>query len=280
MYRIVRKEALKPTVILYEIEAPMVAKKAEPGQFIILRVDENGERIPITIHDYDREKGTVTIIVQTVGATTEKLSHKQQGEFIQDFVGPLGRPTETEGKKKVCVVGGCVGCAIAYPVLKKFHDCGAEVHAVVGFKNKDVVILEDKFKSASDVMKLVTDDGSYGEKGLVTDALKQLIEEGNQYDEIFAIGPAIMMKFVSKTTEPYGIPTTVSMSPIMVDGTGMCGGCRLTVGGETKFACVDGPDFDGHKVDWDESLKRGKMYFDWERHKHEEVCNLFKKEVQ
>ena len=280
MYRIVRKEALKPTVILYEIEAPMVAKKAEPGQFIILRVDENGERIPITIHDYDREKGTVTIIVQTVGATTEKLSHKQQGEFIQDFVGPLGRPTETEGKKKVCVVGGGVGCAIAYPVLKKFHDCGAEVHAVVGFKNKDVVILEDKFKSASDVMKLVTDDGSYGEKGLVTDALKQLIEEGNQYDEIFAIGPAIMMKFVSKTTEPYGIPTTVSMSPIMVDGTGMCGGCRLTVGGETKFACVDGPDFDGHKVDWDESLKRGKMYFDWERHKHEEVCNLFKTEVQ
>ena len=280
MYRIVRKEALKPTVILYEIEAPMVAKKAEPGQFIILRVDENGERIPITIHDYDREKGTVTIIVQTVGATTEKLSHKQQGEFLQDFVGPLGRPTETEGKKKVCVVGGGVGCAIAYPVLKKFHDCGAEVHAVVGFKNKDVVILEDKFKSASDVMKLVTDDGSYGEKGLGTDALKQLIEEGNQYDEIFAIGPAIMMKFVSKTTEPYGIPTTVSMSPIMVDGTGMCGGCRLTVGGETKFACVDGPDFDGHKVDWDESLKRGKMYFDWERHKHEEVCNLFKKEVQ
>ena len=280
MYRIVKKEALKPSVILYEIEAPMVAKKAEPGQFIILRVDENGERIPITIHDYDREKGTVTIIVQTIGATTEKLSHKAEGEYIQDFVGPLGRPTETEGKKKVCVVGGGVGCAIAYPVLKKFHDCGAEVHAVVGFKNKDLVILEDKFKAASSILKLMTDDGSYGEKGLVTDALKQLIEEGNQYDEIFAIGPAIMMKFVSKTTEPYGIPTTVSMSPIMVDGTGMCGGCRLTVGGETKFACVDGPDFDGHKVDWDESLKRGKMYFDWERHKHEEVCNLFKKEVQ
>ena len=280
MYRIVKKEALKPTVILYEIEAPMVAKKAEPGQFIILRVDENGERIPITIHDYNREKGTVTIIVQTIGATTEKLSHKAEGEYIQDFVGPLGRPTETEGKKKVCVVGGGVGCAIAYPVLKKFHDCGAEVHAVVGFKNKDLVILEDKFKAASSILKLMTDDGSYGEKGLVTDALKQLIEEGNQYDEIFAIGPAIMMKFVSKTTEPYGIPTTVSMSPIMVDGTGMCGGCRLTVGGETKFACVDGPDFDGHKVDWDESLKRGKMYFDWERHKHEEVCNLFKKEVQ
>lgn len=280
MYRIVKKEALKPTVTLYEIEAPMVAKKAEPGQFIILRVDENGERIPITIHDYDREKGTVTIIVQTIGATTEKLRHKAEGEYIQDFVGPLGRPTETEGKKKVCVVGGGVGCAIAYPVLKKFHDCGAEVHAVVGFKNKDLVILEDKFRAASSVLKLMTDDGSYGEKGLVTDALKELIDAGNQYDEIFAIGPAMMMKFVSKTTEPYGIPTTVSMSPIMVDGTGMCGGCRLTVGGETKFACVDGPDFDGHKVDWDESLKRGKMYFDWERHKYEETCNLFSKEVQ
>ena len=223
MYRIVKKEALKPTVTLYEIEAPMVAKKAEPGQFIILRVDENGERIPITIHDFDREKGTVTIIVQTIGATTEKLRHKAEGEYIQDFVGPLGRPTETEGKKKVCVVGGGVGCAIAYPVLKKFHDCGAEVHAVVGFKNKDLVILEDKFRAASSVLKLMTDDGSYGEKGLVTDALKALIDAGNQYDEIFAIGPAIMMKFVSKTTEPYGIPTTVSMSPIMVDGTGMCG---------------------------------------------------------
>ena len=280
MYRIVKKEALKPTVTLYEIEAPMVAKKAEPGQFIILRVDENGERIPITIHDFDREKGTVTIIVQTIGATTEKLRHKAEGEYIQDFVGPLGRPTETEGKKKVCVVGGGVGCALAYPVLKKFPDCGAEVHAVVGFKNKDLVILEDKFRAASSVLKLMTDDGSYGEKGLVTDALKELIDAGNQYDEIFAIGPAIMMKFVSKTTEPYGIPTTVSMSPIMVDGTGMCGGCRLTVGGETKFACVDGPDFDGHKVDWDESLKRGKMYFDWERHKYEETCNLFSKEVQ
>ena len=280
MYRIVKKEALKPTVTLYEIEAPMVAKKAEPGQFIILRVDENGERIPITIHDFDREKGTVTIIVQTIGATTEKLRHKAEGEYIQDFVGPLGRPTETEGKKKVCVVGGGVGCAIAYPVLKKFHDCGAEVHAVVGFKNKDLVILEDKFRAASSVLKLMTDDGSYGEKGLVTDALQELIDAGNQYDEIFAIGPAIMMKFVSKTTEPYGIPTTVSMNPIMIDGTGMCGGCRLTVGGETKFACVDGPDFDGHKVDWDESLKRGKMYFDWERHKYEETCNLFSKEVQ
>ena len=280
MYRIVKKEALKPTVILYEIEAPMVAKKAEPGQFIILRVDENGERIPITIHDYDREKGTVTIIVQTVGATTEKLSHKQQGECLHDFVGPLGKPTETEGKKKVCVVGGGVGCAIAYPVLKKFHDDGAEVHAIVGFRSEDLVILEEDFKKSSDKLIVCTDDGSYGRKGLVTEALKELIDAGNQYDEVFAIGPMVMMKFVSKTTEPYGIPTTVSMSPIMVDGTGMCGGCRLTVGGETKFACVDGPDFDGHKVDWDESLKRGKMYFDWERHKYEETCNLFSKEVQ
>lgn len=280
MYRIVKKEALKPTVALYEIEAPMVAKKAEPGQFIILRVDENGERIPITIHDFDREKGTVTIIVQTIGATTEKLRHKAEGEYIQDFVGPLGRPTETEGKKKVCVVGGGVGCAIAYPVLKKFHDCGAEVHAVVGFKNKDLVILEDKFRAASSVLKLMTDDGSYGEKGLVTDALKELIDAGNQYDEIFAIGPAIMMKFVSKTTEPYGIPTTVSMSPIMIDGTGMCGGCRLAVGGEMKFACVDGPDFDGHKVDWDLAVKRNQMYGAWEKHKYEETCNLLKKEAE
>ena len=276
MYRIVRKEALKPTVILYEIEAPMVAKKAEPGQFIILRVDEKGERIPITIHDYDREKGTVTIIVQTVGATTEKLSHKQQGDCLHDFVGPLGRPTETEGKKKVCVVGGGVGCAIAYPVLKKFHDCGAEVHAVVGFKSKDVVILEDKFKAVSSVLKVCTDDGSYGQKGLVTEALKQLLDEGNQYDEIFAIGPMVMMKFVCKTTEPYGVPTTVSMSPIMIDGTGMCGGCRLTVGGQTKFACVDGPDFDGDLVDFDEAMARGTMYRPFEAHAREAACNLFK----
>ena len=276
MYRIVKKEALKPTVILYEIEAPMVAKKAEPGQFIILRVDENGERIPITIHDYDREKGTVTIIVQTVGATTEKLSHKQQGECLHDFVGPLGKPTETEGKKKVCVVGGGVGCAIAYPVLKKFHDCGAEVHAVVGFKSKDVVILEDKFKAVSSVLKVCTDDGSYGRKGLVTEALKELLDEGNVYDEIFAIGPMVMMKFVCKTTAPYNMPTTVSMSPIMIDGTGMCGGCRLTVGGQTKFACVDGPDFDGDLVDFDEAMARGTMYRPFEAHAREAACNLFK----
>ena len=280
MYRIVKKEALKPTVILYEIEAPMVAKKAEPGQFIILRVDENGERIPITIHDYDREKGTVTIIVQTVGATTEKLSHKQQGECLHDFVGPLGKPTETEGKKKVAVVGGGVGCAIAYPVLKKFHDDGAEVHAIVGFRSEDLVILEEDFKKSSDKLIVCTDDGSYGRKGLVTEALKELIDAGNQYDEVFAIGPMVMMKFVSKTTEPYGIPTTVSMSPIMIDGTGMCGGCRLSVGGEMKFACVDGPDFDGHKVDWDLAVKRNQMYKDFEAHKYEETCNLFKKEAE
>ena len=280
MFRIVRKEELRPTVTLYEIEAPLVAKKAQPGQFIILRVDEKGERIPITINDYNPEKGTVTIIVQTVGATTEKLKRLNEGDCLQDFVGPLGKATETEGKKKVAVVGGGVGCAIAYPVLKKFHDDGAEVHAVVGFKNKDLVILEEDFRKSSDVLKICTDDGSYGQKGLVTDALKELIEAGNQYDEVFAIGPMIMMKFVSKTTEPYGIPTTVSMSPIMVDGTGMCGGCRLSVGGEMKFACVDGPDFDGHKVDWDLAVKRNQMYREFEMHKHEETCNLYKKEVQ
>ena len=279
MFRIVKKEPLNPTVVLFEIEAPMIAKKAEPGQFIILRVDENGERIPLTIHDYDREKGTVSIIVQIIGATTFKLNQLNEGDCLHDFVGPLGKATETEGKKKVAVVGGGVGCAIAYPVLKKFHECGAEVHAVVGFKNKDLVILEDKFRAASSVMKLVTDDGSYGEKGLVTDALKALIDAGNEYDEIFAIGPAIMMKFVSLTTKPYGIPTTVSMSPIMIDGTGMCGGCRLSVGGEMKFACVDGPDFDGHKVDWDLAVKRNQMYREFEMHKHEETCNLFKKEA-
>ena len=280
MFRIVRKEELRPTVTLYEIEAPLVAKKAQPGQFIILRVDEMGERIPITINDYNPEKGTVTIIVQTVGATTEKLKRLNEGDCLQDFVGPLGKATETEGKKKVCVVGGGVGCAIAYPVLKKFHDDGAEVHAIVGFRSEDLVILEEDFKKSSDKLIVCTDDGSYGRKGLVTDALKELIEAGNQYDEVFAIGPMIMMKFVSKTTEPYGIPTTVSMSPIMIDGTGMCGGCRLAVGGEMKFACVDGPDFDGHKVDWDLAVKRNQMYAEFEKHKHEETCNLYKKEVQ
>lgn len=280
MFRIVKKESLQPAVTLYEIEAPLIAKKAQPGQFIILRVDENGERIPITIHDYDIEKGTVSIIVQTVGATTLKLSRLEEGDCLQDFVGPLGRATETEGRKKVAVVGGGVGCAIAYPVLKKFHDDGAEVHAIVGFRSKELLILEDKFKAASDHLVICTDDGSYGRKGLVTEALKELIDAGNKYDEVFAIGPMVMMKFVSKTTEPYGIPTTVSMSPIMIDGTGMCGGCRLSVGGETKFACVDGPDFDGHKVDWNIAVKRNQMYADFEKHKYEETCNLLTKEVR
>ena len=280
MYRIVRREALRPTVTLLEIEAPLIAKKAKPGQFIILRVDEDGERIPLTIYNADPAKGTVTIIFQIVGATTEKLNHKKEGEFLQDFVGPLGKATEIEGRKKVCVVGGGVGCAIAYPVTKAFHDAGAEVHAVIGFKNKDLVILEDDFRAASDVLKVMTDDGSYGEHGLVTDALKALIEEGNTYDEVFAIGPMMMMKFVSLTTKPYGLKTVVSMSPIMIDGTGMCGGCRVSVGGETKFACVDGPDFDGHQVDWDLAVKRGGMYKEFERHAHEETCNLFKQEVK
>ena len=280
MYRIVKKRVLNPTVTLMEIEAPAVARKCEPGQFIILRVDADGERIPLTIAAYDREKGTVTIIFQLVGATTEKLNHKEQGEYIQDFVGPLGKPTETAGKKKVCVVGGGVGCAIAYPVLKKFHDDGAEVHAVVGFKSQDLVILEEDFKKSSDKLIICTDDGSYGRKGLVTEALKELLDAGEKYDEIFAIGPMIMMKFVCKTTEPYGVPTTVSMSPIMIDGTGMCGGCRLSVGGEMKFACVDGPDFDGHKVDWDLAVKRNQMYVPFEKHKYEETCNLFKKEAE
>ncbi len=281
MYRIVRKEALRPTVTLYEIEAPLIAKKAQPGQFIILRTDENGERIPITINAYDPEKGTVTIIVQTVGATTKKLSMMQEGDHLADFVGPLGKPTETEGKKKVAVVGGGVGCAIAYPVLKKFHDDGAEVHAIVGFRSEDLVILEDDFRKSSDLLVVCTDDGSYGRKGLVTDALKELIEAGNQYDEVFAIGPMVMMKFVSKTTEPYGIPTTVSMSPIMIDGTGMCGGCRVTVGGETKFACVDGPDFDGHLVDFDEVMKRAKTYAELEKESTREFnCRLMKQAEQ
>ena len=276
MYRIVTKEALKPTVILYEIEAPMVAKKAQPGQFIILRVDENGERIPITIHDYDREKGTVTIIVQTVGATTEKLSHKQQGDYLHDFVGPLGKPTETEGKKKVCVVGGGVGCAIALPIAKELHDQGCVVHSVVGFRNKDLLILEDEFNACSDELRIMTDDGSYGTKGVVTAALDELVAAGNQYDLVITIGPLIMMKFVVKTCQKHGLKSVVSMNPIMIDGTGMCGGCRLTVGGQTKFACVDGPDFDGDLVDFDEAMARGTMYRPFEAHAREAACNLFK----
>ena len=280
MYKITEKVALNPTVTKMVIEAPLIAKKAKPGQFIIVRPFEDSERIPLTVAGYDREAGTVDIIFQIVGGTTMELNSLNVGDSVHDFVGPLGRATEVDGLKKVCVVGGGVGCAIAYPVLKKFHDCGAEVHAVVGFKSKDVVILEGKFKAVSSVMKVCTDDGSYGQKGLVTEALKELLDAGNQYDEIFAIGPMVMMKFVCKTTAPYGVPTTVSMSPIMIDGTGMCGGCRLTVGGETKFACVDGPDFDGQLVDWDLAVKRNQMYHDFEVHKHEEVCNLFKQEVK
>ncbi|HBJ25683.1 MAG TPA: sulfide/dihydroorotate dehydrogenase-like FAD/NAD-binding protein [Ruminococcaceae bacterium] len=280
MYKILTKKILNPTVTLMEVDAPMIAKKAEPGQFIILRVDADGERIPLTIADFDREKGTITIIFQIVGATTEKLNHLEEGEFIHDFVGPLGVPSHTDGLKKVAVVGGGVGCAIAYPIAKKLHHLGAEVHSIVGFRNKDLVILEDEFKAASDVMKLMTDDGSHGEKGLVTNALEELIKAGNQYDEVIAIGPLVMMKFVCKLTKEYGIKTVVSMNPIMIDGTGMCGGCRLTVGGETKFACVDGPDFDGHLVDFDEAMERGTMYKEFETRKREEVCNLYKKEVK
>lgn len=280
MYKIVKKEVLNPTVTLMEIDAPLIAKKAEPGQFIILRVDEDGERIPLTVADFDREKGTVTIIFQIVGATTENLNHKEEGEYIADFVGPLGVASHTDGLKKVAVVGGGVGCAIAYPIAKKLHNLGCEVHSIVGFRNKDLVILENEFNAVSDVMKMMTDDGSHGEKGLVTDALKALIESGEQYDEVITIGPLVMMKFVCKLTKEYNIKTVVSMNPIMIDGTGMCGGCRLTVGGETKFACVDGPDFDGHLVDFDEAIERGSMYKEFERHAHEENCNLFKKEVK
>ena len=276
MYKIVRKKELNPTVTLMDIEAPLVAKKAQPGQFIILRVDENGERIPLTVADYNREAGTVTIIFQIVGATTEKLNHLNEGDYICDFVGPLGKATQTEGKKKVAVVGGGVGCAIAYPVAKKFFEQGTEVHSIVGFRTKDLVILEDEFKAASTKFVLMSDDGSCGEKGLVTDALKKLIESGEEYDEVITIGPLIMMKFVCKLTKEYGIKTVVSMNPIMIDGTGMCGGCRLTVGGKTKFACVDGPEFDGHEVDFDEAMARGAMYKQFERKAHEDTCNLFK----
>ncbi len=280
MFKILKKRELNPTVTLMDIEAPLVAKKAEPGQFIILRVDENGERMPLTIADYDREAGTVTIIFQIVGATTKLLNAKNEGDFIQDFVGPLGVPTHVEGLKKVAVVGGGVGCAIAFPIAKKLHELGAEVHSIVGFRNQDLVILEDEFKAVSDKLVMMTDDGSYGTKGLVTNALKDLIESGEKYDEVITIGPLIMMKFVCAVTKEYGVKTTVSMNPIMIDGTGMCGGCRLTVGGKTKFACVDGPDFDGHEVDFDEAMERGSMYKEFERHAYEETCNLLNKEVQ
>lgn len=277
MYEIIKKKVLNPTVTLMEIYAPVVAKKAEPGQFIILRVSDDGERIPLTIADYDRKKGTVTIIFQVVGATTEELNHKNEGEFIQDFAGPLGTPTHTDGYKKVAVVGGGVGCAISYPITKKLHTSGVTVHSIVGFRNRDLVILKDEFENVSDKFVLMTDDGSAGEKGLVTGALKNLIESGEEYDLVIAIGPLIMMKFVAQLTKEYGIKTIVSMNPIMIDGTGMCGGCRLTVGGKTKFACIDGPDFDAHEVDFDEAISRASLYKDFEHHRYEETCNLFSK---
>lgn len=280
MFKIIKKEALNPTVTKMVIDAPLIAKKAEPGQFIIVRAKDDSERIPLTIADYDRENGTVTIIFQIVGGGTMELNTLNEGEYVHDFVGPLGRASEVEGLKKVAVVGGGVGCAIAYPVAKKLHELGCEVHTITGFRNKDLVILEDEFKAVSDKQVMMTDDGSYGEKGLVTNALEKLINEGNEYDEVIAIGPLVMMKFVCKVTEKYNIKTTVSMNPIMIDGTGMCGGCRLTVGGETKFACVDGPDFDGHLVDFDEAMHRGTMYKDFEQHAREESCNLLNMEVK
>lgn len=276
MYKIVNKKVLNPTVVMMDIEAPFVAKKAQAGQFIILRVDGEGERIPLTIAGYDRDKGTVKIIFQIVGATTLSLSKKEEGEYISDFAGPLGRATETEGLKKVAVIGGGVGCAIALPVAQKLFEQGCEVHSVVGFRNKDLLILEEEFAAVSDKFVVMTDDGSAGKKGLVTEAIKELIESGEKYDEIIAIGPLIMMKFVVATVRPYGIPVTVSMNPIMIDGTGMCGGCRLTVGGKVKFACVDGPDFNGYEVDFDEAMERSNMYKDFEHHRYTDTCNLFK----
>ncbi len=280
MYQIVSKKALNPTVTKMEIYAPFVAKKALPGQFIILRVDEDGERIPLTIAGYDREKGTVTIIFQIVGAATELLNHKNVGDAIPDFVGPLGCPTHTEGLKKVCVVGGGVGCAIAYPVAKALHEQGCEVTSIIGFRNKDLVILEDEFKAVSDNFYMMTDDGSYGRQGNVCAPLNEMLEKGEKFDEVITIGPLIMMKFVCAATKPYGVKTIASMNPIMIDGTGMCGGCRLTVGGKMKFACVDGPEFDGHEIDFDEAMSRSRTYAEFENREREKTCNLFKKEVQ
>lgn len=276
MFEILEKRELNPTVTLMRIAAPAVAKKAEPGQFIILRTDADGERIPLTVADYDRAAGSVTIIFQIVGATTERLNHMKVGDCLQDFVGPLGRATNTSGKKKVCVVGGGVGCAIAYPVAKKFHELGVTVHTVAGFRSKDLVILEDEFAAVSDRFERMSDDGTWGRQGLVTNALRELIEGGEQYDEVITIGPLPMMKFVCKLTKEFNVPTVASMNPIMIDGTGMCGGCRLTVGGEMKFACVDGPEFDGHLIDFDEAIARSSVYKPFERAEHEKVCNLFR----
>ncbi len=281
MYKILRKKSLNPTVTQMEIEAPLVAKKAKPGQFIILRVDADGERIPLTVAGTNAEEGSVKIIFQIVGATTEKLNHKQQGEFLQDFVGPLGVPTKTDGIKKVCIIGGGVGCAIAMPVAQAFQKLGADVTSIIGFRDKNLVILEDEFTACSNRMFLMTDDGSYGRHGNVTVPLKEMLEAGEKFDMIIAIGPLVMMKFVVLAAKPFGVPVTVSMNPIMIDGTGMCGGCRLTLNQDgkkvTKFACVDGPDFDGYEVDFDEAMSRGRMYADFERHAYEETCNLFKK---
>lgn len=280
MYKIVHKKVLNPTVTQMEIEAPLVAKKAKPGQFIILRVDSEGERIPLTVAGCNQEEGTVKIIFQIVGATTEALNHKEEGSYIEDFVGPLGVATHTDGIKKVCIIGGGVGCAIAMPIAEEFHKLGAEVTSIIGFRSKDIVILEDEFKSCSDRMILMTDDGSYGRHGNVTVPLKELLEAGEKFDMIITIGPLIMMKFVVATAKPFDIPVTVSMNPIMIDGTGMCGGCRLTLNQDgkkvTRFACVDGPDFNGYEVDFDEAMSRGRMYFEFERKAHEKTCNLFK----
>ena len=280
MYKIVRKKVLNPTVTQMEIEAPLVAKKARPGQFIILRVDAEGERIPLTVAGTDPENGTVKIIFQIVGATTELLNHKNEGEFIEDFAGPLGVATHTEGIKKVCIVGGGVGCAIAMPVAQEFHRLGAEVTSIIGFRNKDLLILEDEFKECSDKLVVMTDDGSYARHGNVTVPLKEMLEAGEKFDLIITIGPLIMMKFVTLAAKPFGVPVTVSMNPIMIDGTGMCGGCRITLLQDgkrvTKFACVDGPDFNGYEIDFDEAMSRGRMYFDYERRAHEKVCSLFK----
>lgn len=276
MNKILKKQILNSTVTLMVIDAPLIAKKAEPGQFIILRVNSDGERIPLTIADFNREKGTITIIFQIVGSTTALLNDLNENDYVYDFVGPLGVASHTEGLKKVAIIGGGVGCAIAYPVAKKLHAQGSIVHSIVGFRNKELVILEKEFQDVSDEYIIMTDDGSYHNKGLVTDALRKLIENGETYNEVIAIGPLIMMKFVSKLTKEYNIKTVVSMNPIMIDGTGMCGCCRLTVGGKVKFACVDGPDFDGHEIDYDEAMERSKIYQDFEKQAREKTCNLLK----
>ena len=279
MFEILEKERLNPTVTKMVILAPLVAQKAEPGQFVIIRAGAESERIPLTIADFDRDRGSIAIIFQIVGAGTMELDSLEAGASIQDLVGPLGVPSHTEGLHRVCVVGGGVGCAIAYPVAKKLHQQGVEVHVVAGFRTNDLVFLEEEFRAISHMLKIMTDDGSYGEKGLVTNALEALIAAGNHYDEVIAIGPLVMMKFVCKLTKEHGIKTTVSMNPIMIDGTGMCGGCRLTVGGETKFACVNGPDFDGHLVDFDEVMARNAFYQAFEGHAREKACHLYEKEV-